>query len=199
MSPWTGWKKVLVMAAVLGATAGCAGPSQEALWASSDLAYDTTVGTSQQAIDRIPVLFPDVAFERNDFPEDEDFWADCSSSSQGSALHPTAIQWSSLRQVLVDPPRETASIAAALVETYRADGWVVIDDEARDGGQAHELRRGGYGMTVLSVTEPSENLAALVRVMTYSPCLDAPENMGEWQWRPGPTAPPTPAPSSAEG
>ncbi len=186
---------MLAVVAVIGATAGCAARIQEDLRAKADLAYDTTVGTSQQAIDRIPVLFPDVVFERNDFPEDQDHWTDCSSSSQGNALHPTAIQWSSLRQVLVEPQRETASIAAALVETLRADGWVLVDDEARDGGQAHDLRRGEYGMTILSVTEPSENLAALVRVMTYSSCLDAPDDMGKWEWRPGPTVPPTPSPA----
>jgi hypothetical protein len=49
--------------------AGCAsGPSDAELRAQSDLAWRTTVGTSEQAITRLPELFPDVESTRNDFP-----------------------------------------------------------------------------------------------------------------------------------
>ncbi|MFF1527950.1 hypothetical protein [Cellulomonas sp. NPDC058312] len=184
---------MLLLVAVIGLSGCATGPSEDEREAASDLAWRTSVGTAEQAIGRLPALFPEVEFTRNDFPEDFDHWADCSSSSPGSATDPTAIQWLSLRQVLVDPPRETETFGRALVEAYVAEGWTLPEERpAREDDPSVEvdLRRDGYVLTVLWVTTPDAGLAPLVRVSTVSPCLDAPERMGDWQWRPGPTAPP---------
>lgn len=175
-------------------TAGCAsGPADADLEAQSDLAWRTTVGTSEQAIARLPELFPDVQFTRNDVPEDHDRWLDCSSSSAGEAMDPSAIAWQSLRQVIVDPARETATFGRALVDSYVAEGWTASEDRVTgEAGEslAFDLRRDGYVMTVVSVTTPDASLAPLVRVTTFSPCLDAPDRMGDRPWKPGPTEPP---------
>lgn len=196
------WKELIAVAGIVG-MAGCAsGPSESELEAQSDLAWRTTVGTSEQAIGRVPALFPDVAFTRHDVPEEDDYWSDCSSSSQGNAIDPTAIQWSSMREVVVDPPRETATFARALVDSYVADGWTASDEElggAEDDGLAIDLRREGYGMRVLATNIPSETLAPLVRVITHSPCLDAPDRMGDRPWQPGPTEPPAPTEQPTAG
>lgn len=196
------WKELIVVAGVVGLSGCTSGPSEAELEAQSDLAWRTTVGTSEQAITRLPELFPDVAFTRNDFPEQHDRWTDCSSSSQGDAIDPAAIQWSSLRQVLVEPPRETATFARALVDSYVADGWTASDEQVageEDESLAFDLRREGYVISVIAVNTPSESLAPLVRVITVSPCVDAPERMGDRPWQPGPTEPPAPAEAPAAG
>lgn len=185
---------VLLLVAVIGLSGCATGPSEDEREAASDLAWRTSVGTAEQAIGRLPALFPEVEFTRNDFPEDFDHWADCSSSSPGSATDPTAIQWLSRREVVVDPPRETETFGRALVESYVADGWTIADERVAgdaDESYAVDLQHDGYVLTVVSVTTPDASLAPLVRVSTVSPCFDAPERMGDWQWRPGPTAPPT--------
>lgn len=187
------WKELIVVAGIVG-MAGCAsGPSEADLEAQSDLAWRTTVGTAEQAIARLPALFPDVAFTRNDVPAEDDYWSDCSSSSQGNAIDPAAIQWTSLREVLVEPPRETATFARALVDSYVADGWTASGERVAgeaDQSIAYDLRREGYVISIKAVNTPSESLAPLVRVITYSPCLDAPDRMGDRPWQPGPTEPP---------
>jgi hypothetical protein len=195
------WTALLVVAGILSVTGCTSGPSEAELEAQSDLAWRMTVGTSEQVIARLPELFPEVSFTRNDFPEQHDRWTDCSSSSQGNAINPTAIQWSSLRQVLVDPPRETATFARALADSYVADGWTV--SEERQSGEAEEgfavdLHREGYRVNVKAVNTPSEELAPLVRVITVSPCVDAPDRMGDRPWKPGPTEPPAATASPAD-
>lgn len=187
------WKELIVVAGIVGLSGCASGPSEAELNAQSDLAWRTTVGTSEQAIARLPGLFPDVSFTRNDFPEHHDRWADCSASSQGDAIDPAAIQWSSLRQVIVDPPRETTTFARALVDSYVADGWTASEERvagASDESFAVDLQLDQYVMSIKAVNTPSETLAPIVRVITYSPCLDAPDRMGDRPWQPGPTEPP---------
>jgi hypothetical protein len=194
------WKELFVVAGVIGLSGCASGPSEAELEAQSDFAWRTTVGTSEQAIRRLPSLFPDVQFTRTDVPENDDYWSDCSSSSQGDAIDPAAIVWMSQREVVVDPPRETATFARALVDAYVTDGWTASEEKvAGDSNQsiAVDLRRGGYAINVKAVNTPSDNLAPLVRVITISPCLDAPERMGDRPWQAGPTEPPAPSESPA--
>lgn len=189
---------VVVLVGVVG---GCGrDPDPVQVQADADLAFAIAVGSSAQAMTRLSELYPDVPFHRD--PEMDrhlDTWSDCSSSPAGSRLHPTAIVWASVRDVTVEPKRETVTLAEGLVESLVLDGWTRGYDSIHQYAQAFHVSRDGFAMKVSGVLEPGEDHASYVRVITYSPCIDGPENHGQWEWSPGPTEPPWPSPTPTIG
>jgi hypothetical protein len=99
-----------------------------------------------------------------------------------------------LRDVRVEPPRETASLADGLAASLAADGWVGRKDPVTsdDGGYRVRLGRDGFQLLILGDTRIATDGAATIGILVYSPCLYAPERMIVWTPPSGP--PPTPPP-----
>jgi len=185
------------VAVAVAATLGGCGPDPAQVQADAQLAYEIVVGTSTQAVDRLSELYPDVTFRSTSFPSVEDRWTACGSMVP-DRRHPAGLWWDSRREVVVEPPRETATLAAGLVQTFEDDGWTVYFDQRVEWGHSFRLHREGLKMWIWSIVEPGPEHAAVIDVSVFSGCMDAPEDQGQWEWTPGPTEPPWPPESADE-
>jgi hypothetical protein len=176
--------------AVLG-LAACGGLGEEERRTGVDLGWRTTVDAADQAVDRLPDLFPTlefVPFQDPVLPAAETRWSDCSSASAADAISPDEIQWTSRRGVRVEPAQETATLVDELATALAADGWEADEPEGADDAHRVWLRRDGITLSLLADTVIQADGTATIRVLAYSPCLFAPERMIDW-------TPPTDAPT----
>jgi hypothetical protein len=177
---------------------GCGGgPSQEERRAGVDQGWRVAVGAVDEAVGRLTEEFPEIAFVPFIDPflsVPETRWSDCSGSISGNAVSPTAVQWTARRDVRVEPPQETASLADGLAAFLAADGWEGRDDTqtSDDGGYRVRLGRDGFQLSIMGDTTIAADGIATMRILVYSPCLYAPERMIDWTPPTGPA--PTPSP-----
>jgi hypothetical protein len=169
-----------VAALLVLALSGCGGLSQEERRTGVDLGWRLTVDAADQAVGLLPTVYPEIAFVpvSGVFPRDD--WSDCSSSSAGSATNPTAIQWTSQRDVGVEPARETATLADGLAAALVAQGWEAEEPEVDDQRHRVRLHDDDISLWLLADTTVLADGTGSIRVLAYSPCLQAPEGMGSW-------------------
>lgn len=166
-------------------------PDPVQVQANADLAYEITVGTAVETMSIFAELHPDVPFvppERSG--NDADWWLECAGGHFDGVRPPEAITWTSIRALWAEPKRETASLLPELITALERDGWKIGSDFTDDFSRSIDMSRSGFTLHVYGVVAATDEHASAVAVRVTSPCVYAPADQEDWEWRPGPTEPP---------
>jgi hypothetical protein len=180
------------LAAVLVLLTGCARTIEAERRANVDRTWRETVDLGDRSVSALLALHPDLTLVEVDGDFSGESWIDCSGSIVGNAVSPTEIIWSTLRDVEVQPVRETASLADSLADWWVGEGWQETQTLDQDGGHLTDLVHGDYSIGIISDAVIPEHRPPIVRIIVDSPCVPAPEQMIDW-------TPPADAPTSTPG
>ena len=181
----------LVCLAGLALAAGCSDePNEETLASRSDDTREQVFATAALGIELVRSLNPELELTLSYLPDRDDAWSSCSDVPLHDTDAPTAIQWSAIRELVVAPTRETATLIDPVVAALVAQGWKSGLESAGNGGRTVNLSRQGYTVTVGGDTDPLPGAEASLGFHVYSPCIKAPANLRAWTATPQPETTP---------